>query len=76
MTAPRTAGQHPLATAHGVQAARLLHDRGVRFEVVPGVPPSATLASFGSFKEDALNLTALGANNRQAVELMDHAGWR
>ena len=46
------------------------------YPVVPGVPASATLASFGSFKEDALNLTALGANNRQTVELMDRAGWR
>ena len=46
------------------------------YPVVPGVPVSETLASFGSFKEDTLNLTALGANNRLAVELMDRAGWR
>ena len=46
------------------------------YPIVPGVPASATLASFGSFAEDALNLTALGANNREAVELMDRAGWR
>ena len=46
------------------------------YPVVPGVPASETLESFGSFAEDTLNLTALGANNRQAVELMDRAGWR
>ena len=46
------------------------------YPVVPGVPASATLESFGAFSEDTLNLTALGANNRQAVELMDRAGWR
>ena len=46
------------------------------YPVVPGVPASETLESFGAFKEDTLNLTALGANNRQAVELMDRAGWR
>lgn len=46
------------------------------YPVVPGVAASATLASSGSFTEDALNLTALGVNNRRAVELMDRAGWR
>ncbi|MDE0390652.1 MAG: Fe(3+) ABC transporter substrate-binding protein [Rhodospirillales bacterium] len=46
------------------------------YPVVPGVPASETLESFGAFAEDTLNLTALGANNRQAVELMDRAGWR
>ena len=46
------------------------------YPVVHGVAASETLESFGAFKEDTLNLTALGANNRQAVELMDRAGWR
>ena len=46
------------------------------YPVVPGVPVSETLAALGAFKEDSLNLTALGANNRQAVVLMDRAGWR
>ena len=46
------------------------------YPVVPGMAASETLESFGVFKEDTLNLTALGANNRQAVELMDRAGWR
>ena len=46
------------------------------YPVVPGVAASETLESFGAFKEDTLNLTTLGANNRQAVELMDRAGWR
>ena len=46
------------------------------YTVVPGVAASETLEPFGAFNEDTLNLTALGANNRQAVELMDRAGWR
>ena len=46
------------------------------YPVVPDAPVSATLKSFGAFTEDTLNLTALGVNNRQAVELMDRAGWR
>ena len=45
------------------------------YPVVPGVPVSETLGSFGTFEEDSLNLTVLGVNNRQAVEVMDRAGW-
>ena len=44
--------------------------------IVGDVPVSETLQSFGDFKADTLNLTRLGANNREAVELMDRARWR
>ena len=30
----------------------------------------------GEFKSDALNLSILGVNNKQAVKLMDRAGWQ
>ena len=46
------------------------------YPVVSGVPVSETLGSFGDFEADTVNLTALGVNNRGAVELMDRAGWR
>ncbi len=46
------------------------------YPVVATVKPSDTLASWGTFKADALNLTVLGENNRKAVELMDRAGWK
>jgi len=46
------------------------------YPVVPGVPSSSTIASLGQFKSDALNLSRLGVNNRQAVKLMDRAGWQ
>ena len=46
------------------------------YPVVPAAKISATLASFGSFKTDDLPLNVLGENNRQAVEIMDHAGWK
>ncbi len=46
------------------------------FPVVPGAKVSATLDSWGGFKADSLNLTRLGENNREAVKLMDRAGWR
>ncbi|MEM7196247.1 MAG: Fe(3+) ABC transporter substrate-binding protein [Pseudomonadota bacterium] len=46
------------------------------FPVVPGAPISETLASFGPFKSDTINLTLLGENNRAALQLMDRAGWQ
>jgi iron(III) transport system substrate-binding protein len=36
---------------------------------------SALLKSWGSFKADDVNLTALGKNNAEAVKLFDRAGW-
>ncbi len=46
------------------------------YPVLPGVPASETLENLGSFKADELNLTILGVNNLQAVEIMDKAGWK
>ncbi len=46
------------------------------FPVVPGAKISATLASWGEFKSDSVNLTLLGENNREALQLMDRAGWK
>ncbi|WP_020558718.1 Fe(3+) ABC transporter substrate-binding protein [Thiofilum flexile] len=37
---------------------------------------SEQLRSWGNFKADTLNLSALGQYNRAAVKLMDQAGWR
>ena len=44
-TVARLMGGDPFASAEGVEAARVLHRRGIRFEVVPGV--SAWTASLG-----------------------------
>ncbi|MEL7238525.1 MAG: extracellular solute-binding protein, partial [Planctomycetota bacterium] len=46
------------------------------YPVVPGIEISDVLKSFGEFKEDELNAGELGANNREAVQVMDRAGWR
>ena len=50
----------------------------VNFEypTVTETPLSPVLVSFGDFQEDDLNLSELGSNNREAVELMDRAGWK
>jgi iron(III) transport system substrate-binding protein len=46
------------------------------YPVVAGAKIPQTLAAWGEFKSDSLNLTRLGENNREAVKLMDRAGWR
>ncbi len=46
------------------------------YPVVAGVAVSDTLKQLGQFKADSVNLTALGTNNREAVKVMDQAGWR
>jgi iron(III) transport system substrate-binding protein len=34
------------------------------------------LESFGEFKSDAVNVSALGRNNPEAIQIMDRAGWK
>ncbi len=46
------------------------------YPIRPEVPVSKTLAAWGTFKADALNLSRVGELNPQAVMLMDRAGWR
>ncbi len=46
------------------------------YPVREGVEVSETLNAWGTFKADTLNLTELGVRNRDAVKLMDRAGWR
>ena len=46
------------------------------YPVVNGIDESDTLKGFGKFRADTLNLSKLGEMNREAVKLMDRAGWR
>lgn len=46
------------------------------YPVRADVPSSSTLAAWGTFKADTLNLARLGELNAEAVKLMDRAGWR
>lgn len=48
----------------------------VEYPVKEGVAHSAILKKWGGFKADALNLARLGELNKDAVKLMDRAGWR
>lgn len=46
------------------------------YPVVPGSEISKTLQSWGSFKQDNVDLSTLGSNNRIAVKMMDRANWK
>jgi len=46
------------------------------YPVNENVPMSETLKSWGEFKEDTLNLSLLGENNKKAVILLDETGWK
>lgn len=46
------------------------------YPVNPNVENAPILQSWGSFKEDTLNLSKLGELNKKAVILFDEAGWK
>ncbi len=60
----------------GDEAQRLYAAIVNEYPVKPGVPPSAIVAAWGTFKADTLALSVLGDNNAEAVRLADRAGWR
>ena len=45
------------------------------YPVVPGVEHSDLLKQWGDFKADTMNMEILGQNNKDAVIIMDKAGW-
>ncbi|MEM6506660.1 MAG: Fe(3+) ABC transporter substrate-binding protein [Planctomycetota bacterium] len=46
------------------------------YPVVEGIELTPVLKAFGQYKADTLNASELGENNREAVRVMDRAGWR
>lgn len=46
------------------------------YPVNEDVPLSEVLQEFGEFKSDAVNVSALGRNNPEAIKVMDRAGWK
>ena len=58
------------------EAQRTLAEGTQEYPVVPGVILSPILANWGPFKADLINASMLGANNPEAVRVMDRAGWR
>lgn len=58
------------------EAQRVFALSNYEYPVNTNVEVSETLLQWGSFKEDTLNLSELGENNRKAVILFDEGGWR
>jgi iron(III) transport system substrate-binding protein len=46
------------------------------YPVIKKASPSATLAAWGDFKHDSVNLSLFGQLNAKAVRIMDKVGWR
>ncbi|REL24329.1 iron ABC transporter substrate-binding protein [Rhodohalobacter sp. SW132] len=46
------------------------------FPILDGMELPGVLDEFGTFESDAVNVTSYGANNPDAIRLMDRAGWR
>lgn len=57
-------------------AQRWYADANNEYPVNPEIPPSATLAAWGEFEADTLNVAKLGELNAAAIRLMDRAGWK
>lgn len=58
------------------EAQNIFAEGNFEYPVVPGVEVAPVVQGFGSFKEDTLNVAVLGANNPEAVRIMDRAGWQ
>ncbi|MEO1023811.1 MAG: Fe(3+) ABC transporter substrate-binding protein [Bacteroidota bacterium] len=50
--------------------------RNNEYPINPDTPLNEVLTGFGAFKSDAVNVSALGKNNPEAIRLMDRAGWQ
>lgn len=59
-----------------VEAQSVFAEANFEYPVKPGVAWAPTLASWGEFTPDTLNLSVLGELNTQAVMVFDRAGWR
>lgn len=58
------------------QAQQIFAEANQEYPVRNGVAASAVLQSFGTFKEDTLDLSLLGKYNGAAVKIFDRAGWK
>lgn len=58
------------------EAQAVFANTNYEYPVNPEVPASQLLQSWGAFKEDKLNLSALGKNNKKAVIIFDEVGWK
>lgn len=57
-------------------AQRMFAEANSEFPVLPSAKLSPTVAAWGPFKGDDINVAMLGENNAQAVRIFDRVGWR
>ncbi|MBN9528506.1 MAG: Fe(3+) ABC transporter substrate-binding protein [Alphaproteobacteria bacterium] len=58
------------------QAQSYFAEGNFEYPVVAESPMSPVIAAWGPFKEDQLNAATFAKNARQALEIMDRAGWK
>lgn len=58
------------------EAQTIFASSNYEYPVNPNVENASILKSWGTFKEDNLNLSKLGELNKKAVILFDEAGWK
>lgn len=58
------------------EAQKIFANANYEYPVLEGVEPAQDLQDWGEFKEDSLELTKLGENNKQAVLIFDETGWK
>lgn len=60
----------------GSEAQNLFADLNMEFPANPNIKPAASVAAWGSFKEDRMNVENTGFRQREAVMLMNKVGYR
>ncbi len=58
------------------KAQNLFADINMEYPANPAIKPDATVASWGDFKQNMMNIAAAGELQKSAVKLMDRAGYR
>lgn len=57
------------------EAQRIFAHENFEYPVNDNVQPAEQLLEWGEFKEDTINLSLLGENNKKAVLIFDEVGW-
>lgn len=60
----------------GEQAQKQFAEANFEYPVNPNIEPSDLLKTWGDFKPQKINLSALGEHNQQAVKIFNEVGWK
>ncbi len=58
------------------EGQRFFTNHNYEYPAVPSVEPNETVAKWGEFKQDTLNLEQVGKRNAEAVKIFDRVGWQ